>query len=94
MGVEDEGDKIRTREREGGSLSYRENINRQEKCYGNGFVIILLYGVLRYALFGSTIWKANASEMLLLTIWKLVTVLHQPREQVGKVAIAHPGVAL
>lgn len=29
-----------------------------------------------------------------LTIWKLVTVLHQPCEEVGKVAVADPGVAL
>lgn len=31
--------------------------------------------------------------MQLLTVWKLVTVLHQPCEQVGKVAVAYPGVA-
>lgn len=30
----------------------------------------------------------------LYTIGKLVTVLHQPSEQVGKVAVTHPGVAL
>lgn len=46
-------DKIRTREREGGFLSYRENINRPEKCCGNGFAIILLNVVKRYGLFGS-----------------------------------------
>lgn len=57
--VEEERDKIRTREREGGSLSYRENINRPEWCYGNGFAMMLLYVVLRYALFGSSTWKAS-----------------------------------
>lgn len=93
MVVEEERDKIRTTEREGGSLSYGENINRPELCYGNGFAIILLYVVLRYALFGSSTWKANVPEMLPLTVWKLMAVLHQPCEQVGKVAVAHPGVA-
>lgn len=61
--MEEERDKIRTREREGGSLSYRENINRPEQCYGNGFAMILLYVVLRYALFGSSTGKVNASDV-------------------------------
>lgn len=61
MGVEEERDKIRTREREEGSLSYRENINRPEQCYGSGLAMILLYVELRYALFGSNTWRANAS---------------------------------
>ncbi len=63
MGVKEESDKIRTRDREGGSLSYRQNINRPEQCYGIGFEMVLLQIVFICSLFGSSTWKAKACDV-------------------------------